>query len=103
MSTSPSTMQWGTTKMLSKDHKDECSKLKSFLEPLKTMENFPNCFTKDDSNPDKVTIKKLGLMNANTFGKFTRTLFAAQVRTQGNKVLREDLRQSELIFYSCVQ
>ena len=99
MSTSPSKMQWGTAKMLYKDHKDDCDKLKTMLEPMKTMENFPNCFTKDDSNPDKVTIEKLGAMNSKAFGKYTRTSFAAQVRTQGNKVLREEARNSELIFF----
>ena len=44
--------------MLYKDHKEDCDKLYDVLKPMKTMENFPNCFTKDDSNPDKVTIEK---------------------------------------------
>ena len=98
MSKSPSKMQWGITKMLYKDHKEDCDKLYDVLKPMKTTPNFPNCFAKDDSNPDKVTIEKLGAMNSKVFGKYTKTSFAAQVRTQGNKVLREDLKNSELIF-----
>ena len=92
---SDSTMQWGSTKMASREHPEDCLKLETILEPLKTMENFPNCFAKDDSNPDKVTIDKLGMMNSKAFGKYTRKSFVQQVRTQGNKVLRKESRQSE--------
>ena len=62
-------MQWGMTKMLSKEHKDDYLKLETILEPLRRMENFPNCFDKDDSNPDKVILNKLGLMNTKAFSK----------------------------------
>ena len=95
---SDSTMHWGSTKMAQKSHPDDCAKLASVLEPLKTMEGFPNCFTKDDLNPDKVTIDKLGLMNSDVFGKYTRQSFAQQVRTQGNKVLRTNSKKSKLFF-----
>ena len=92
---SDSNMQWGTTKMLSKDHKDECAKLQTILEPLKTTENFPNCFAKDDTQPDKVTIDKLGAMNQQVFGKFTRQSFASQVRVVGNRILRNQSKRGE--------
>ena len=89
---SESKMEWGATKMLSKFHKEDCAKLDAILDLYKTMENFPNCFGKDDSNPDKVTIEKLGLMNTKAFGKYTRQSFAAQVRTRGNRIVRNTTR-----------
>ena len=88
-------MQWGSIKMKSKDHKDDCAKLQAILEPLKTTENFPNCFTKDSSKPDKVTIDKLGSMNHQAFGKYTRQSFAAQVRTVGNRIMKNEQRKGE--------
>ena len=82
-------MQWGETKMSAKEHKDECAKLESILEPFKSVEKFPYCFAKDNNNPDKVTIDKIGLMNTKAFGKYTRNTFAQQVVTQGKKILRQ--------------
>ena len=95
-------MQWGTNKRAARDNKEECHKLEALLQPYKDKLNFPRIFSEDDKDPTKPSCNKLGAMDVNTFSKFTRASFAAQVIWVGQKMLREDKRRGNTMFYLIV-